>query len=398
MTSTTTDASPLVYQEMHEQGLQFKDEKNVVHRGRLYKAENWEKDGAYSTGEKVAATLVGGIATVGTVCVAPFLDIFHEKITSKVLGKDEDTAYFEVDETVRNAKDPQKNPLYDKRFDIRDIDAVDAREEATFLYDPNKPATVVQYINRPGVRRELRQGKGGHLYLIEKRRPGVSSFIFVPKGEYSKAVSVLLWNAETGGKLTNEDQIEQAVQSYCASFEAIEKGWSEEAEKLAPRLIKLQNKDKSEEELEQLVKDPTKVEAWKKTIMSRRRTTVLDLANHRARIYAKVDPNVTKTDDYETGVTISFDEELTKDINKIHGLTGKEDLKGERPFREPLPKEDGDFSSDSEEDIDLGATGRPKKTYGRRTVDPRTFERMFGSRRGDSEQNPGGPLVEEVSD
>lgn len=392
--AANTDLS--IPEQMHEKGLSpVGGPENVVHRGRLYSAEHYKKDDPYSTGGKVLLAGVTAIMTVAGLGIPLAFPEFRKNTTAHIFGKDEETVYFEVDQAVQDSKDPKVNPLYDKRFDIRDVDALDAKGNKTFLYDPNVPSTVVDYINRPEVHRELRQGKGGNLYLIEKRRPGVSSFIFVPKGDYSKAVSVLLWNCETGGKLTNEDQIDQTAQSYCASSEHIEKEWEKGVEeKLVPSFIKLRNKGKSDEELEVLLKDPQEIEVCKKIIMSRRRTTVLDLANHRARIYAKVDPNVTKTSDYETGFSISFDEDLTKEINKIHGLTGKEDLKGERPFREPLPKDDGDYSSDSDDMF-----GGPQNRRGPSRADLESFQNMMNSW-GQSQQprHTQNPQVQEMDD
>lgn len=203
-------------------------------------------------------------------------------------------------------------------------------------YDPKNNVDVQTYLARPEIRAELQSDGQGNYFLIEHRREpqGVSSFLFVPKGDFSKAYSVKFYNAKNGKAITDAAQQLRAVRSYAATIATVDEEWEKQVDEMAKKMLE---KDEVNPE-SNMYNDLLRLK--KEKIRKRRGPLVLDCKNYQARIYGKGVSLNTDISSTKTGTVIKFEDELQKTINHIHGkdMEHKEKLQGEKPFAKP-PKD-----------------------------------------------------------
>lgn len=180
-------------------------------------------------------------------------------------------------------------------------------------YDPTDKVSIKAYLERPEIRANL-QEEHGNYYLLEERRAGegITSFLFVPSGDFEKATSVKVWNAQSGKPLENTEQLRRAVRSYCVVYHAVEKGWDTEAQTLLDELVG---------------KDATMAVYTLEMIKKAKKSIVIDPNNHHVRVYGEAPMNLDKNSVY-TGTPIDIkDKSIWKDIDTLFDKASTENKK-----------------------------------------------------------------------
>ena len=278
--------------------------KTVVIRGRKVMLKTYVKNEDLGTLEKVGRFL-GGVAMAPLLLSKNFRD---DTINPAIYGKAEEKMFVQIE--------PKKQD--------------DKKLKKQLGYIPNDRATIRAYLKQPEIRAKL-QSANGHLFLPEERRigkDGISSFIFVPNGDFSKAQSKVICKGKTGGPVTNHEELLTDIRDYVAAHSDIEKGIDEAAEKIA----KFMNKKKKEGEDGYVTVD---------MIKARMGPLLIDPANGEMRILPRTLGLNTDATSYRVGSKITVNEGTQKAWNRLHNsnLTEhKASLKGEKPFK-PLPRD-----------------------------------------------------------
>lgn len=198
------------------------------------------------------------------------------------------------------------------------------QDEQHLGFIPGNSDSIQDYLDDPEVRKQLCE-KNGHYYLIDQRSvdKGISRFIFVPNGDFSKACTVQVWDAKTGEPIENADKLVRAVKSYCASYNSVEEGWDKEAEKIAEQMNNMYGWSGT---LNAITKDEIK---------ERRRSVVIDPSTGQARVYA-AHATTFDTSDYRRGTEITLADDVKKEIAKYYDkdlMDNKEKLhEDNKPF------------------------------------------------------------------
>lgn len=293
-----SDPNAAKHAELTERGYSKIGKEPLIYRGRKCTKTCYEKKPGGTLGRVVrgAGGVIGSIATAGLINISK--EFRDATWTPAVKGAVKETLYAETGEEE------------DIRPDLG--------------YNPKNSESIQDYLKDPDIRSQLRESNG-HYFLPERRRKGISSFIFVPHGDFRKARSIKFWTAGTGKSVTNTEKQLRSIRSYCATYEDVESKWEKELPKLAASLIK---------------KHPGMTEQQAIARIKRRpKTVVVDARNGVARVYGKFDPNKVNPDSYFTGTLIKLEKDTDKEIKRIHGksMEHKEPLGGERPFKQAIP-------------------------------------------------------------
>ncbi len=226
-------------------------------------------------------------------------------------------------------------------------------------YDYTKADQLRDYVNLPEVKKQLRQ-RGGHLYFPIA---GKSAFIHIADGDLNKSKKVSyieMWKAGEGGPIKNTKEYYRAINSYIAAYDEIKEKWKEEVPKMALRLTKRFYSDPTRNGTGERINyneddavHKLKLEEMKKLVKKERKTVVIDFKNKELRFYGDINPNKTNTGSFRTGTAVKLGKDLSKEIDSIHDASQNEvkgNLKGERPFKDPIPKKDKE-ESDNDNDI-----------------------------------------------
>jgi hypothetical protein len=295
-------------QKMVDRGFHETDLSSEIYRGRKYHKKEFTRESTVS--ERIlggAGTAVAVGTVVGAIGLAVSETARNATITPLFQGKVTKTIYVEQTD--------QGEPT------VQHPDPADPSQQ--LRYNPEDSRSIQAYLNNPKVREKLRESNG-HYFLPEKHRQGISSFIFVPKGDFSKACSVKFWDAADGVSITDNERGLRAIRSYCAAHDNIESEWDKELTKLTESYVQ---------------KHPTVSLEDAKALINRRRNTLVLDGDKMARVYGKYDPNKVDTDSFRTGTIISLNEGTKKEIGRIHGkgMEHKESLAGEQPFKNSIP-------------------------------------------------------------
>ncbi|WP_151899115.1 type III secretion system actin-recruiting effector Tarp [Candidatus Chlamydia corallus] len=93
-------------------------------------------------------------------------------------------------------------------------------------YDPTDKASIMAFLQNPGVQQKM-QTKGGHFVYVDEAR---SSFIFVRNGDWKTAESIKVTNAKTKENLTKPADLEMCVAKFCVGYETIHSDWTNRVE------------------------------------------------------------------------------------------------------------------------------------------------------------------------
>lgn len=246
-------------------------------------------------------------------------------------------------------------------------------------YDPKIRSSIKAYLERPDIFRRLIE-KNGNYYLQEERRDGTSSFLFVPKGDFSKACSIKVSNSKTGEPLSG-DAFDKMMFTYGKQYEnmikGMEKNAKERATRAADKLIK--NGDLREDEKDSWI------EREQKRILKSFRVAVMSPRGDHTRLYGRVDPNakdIFGNRYYNSpmgGIRVDWDKPTAKEIKELWEKKPDSELKKERPFADsastppptqPMPPQPPHFGNhglggyDSELDEEDSPSPLLDPTYG----------------------------------
>jgi hypothetical protein len=290
--------------ELEEKGFRVSNRRNCKVRGRNVQKVDYTKNEVTSVGNRIkylARTI--GYGLLGGI---PF--------------------------TTKEGRDATINPLFRGRaketLDV-DMGEEDPEElEETLNYNPKNPASIREYVDRPDIRKRLLQADGNY-FLPEQRRNGVSSFLFVPKGDFSKATSIVVFNAKDGSSVTNYAELMRSIRTFSASKENIDEAWEKKLKNLAQDLKKSLSNHSDKDNLDKL----------RKSLNKQKGIIVIDVKNFEARIYSKDSDLNVDMNSYKTGTSISLSDATKEAIRTVHGKSMKSDqkLEGDKPFKKEIP-------------------------------------------------------------
>lgn len=198
-------------------------------------------------------------------------------------------------------------------------------------YDPQIRSSIKAYLERPDIFRRLVE-KNGNYYLQEERRDGTSSFLFVPKGDFSKACSIKVSNSKTGEPLSG-DAFDKMMFTYGKQYENMIKGMEKNAEERAIRKAKKVGREDDQEWIQR----------EKKKILKSFRVAVMSPRGDHTRLYGHVDPNakdIFGNRYYNSpmgGIRVDWDKPTAKEIKELWEKKPDSELKKERPFANSAP-------------------------------------------------------------
>lgn len=198
-------------------------------------------------------------------------------------------------------------------------------------YDPKNRSSIKAYLERPDIFRRLIE-KNGNYYLQEERRDGTSSFLFVPKGDFSKACSIKVSNSKTGEPLSG-DAFDKMMFTYGKQYENMIKGMEKNAEERAIRKAKKEGREDDQEWIQR----------EKKKILKSFRVAVMSPRGDHTRLYGRVDPNakdIFGNRYYNSpmgGIRVDWDKPTAKEIKELWEKKPDSELKKERPFADSAP-------------------------------------------------------------
>ncbi len=362
MASGARGAGDAHHDKLTAEGFEEKEHKTTTFAGTRYTQTTYKKNenqGKFARAGRVALSIA---AAVPPLTVAYASKGFREDIAEAGFkGSTTRTALYDpvdpLDEerplagVPANEKEAKLHAQYiANRMEIADGlgDDYDSYEEyvaelgydpASLLiqrlgYDPKNKASIRDYLKRPEIRRNLLESNGNYM-LPEHRNAGrgISSFLFVPNGDFSKATSIKIHEAESGQPLKGAE-FTRAMYSYSSQYEDLMKGIKEKADKWMEKVTDL---------------TPAQKEKVKETLIKSLKNgiVVLDFKGHHTRLYPHdLDPNkyseLTGFFGSMKGTRISWSKGTTKDVDEFHKATPKKELPTHKPFEQAPPPPQAD--------------------------------------------------------
>lgn len=341
-----------------------KDFREATFKKGWKEMKEGESFGERIIGGRTVRGIIGAIGTVGTFGFALLSKDFKRETFDAVgSGEVAKVAFFENKDNQAEdvqATDGQKEKVRQKYpglleflgSDAASLTDAEAKDILHLGYSPVLPKTMQWLFHHTNPKSAENRSKlrsiSGNEYMIERRRDGISSFIFIPKGDPEKICSVTISHTASGKKgeaVTDEHELLRSISNFCDAHADIEEGWKEESEKIAMTLAKRDGKDE----------DPSYIENLRKEIYKRKAIIVLSSKDLHARIYSDtVDRNRTDTGSFRTGTYVGLKDDTKKSMDTTHNknLTEhKKKLKGDNLFPEsghtsdtpPLPPRLEDF-------------------------------------------------------
>ena len=197
-------------------------------------------------------------------------------------------------------------------------------------YDPKDVVSVQEYLEKEyhNGNPRVRELSNGDVYMIENKRKGsgISSFIFAPNGDFSKAKSVQFFDTKNGKGIFDEKKQLEAVRLYSETISGIEGEWEKMAEKLADGYI-ANHSDEDEDEINR----QDLIDA----IIARRGVVVIDPKFHCARVLGSEFDLNNNPGGYWKGVMVKFDDATSASVDKIYNMDHKTKLGGKKPYNTP---------------------------------------------------------------
>lgn len=265
------------------------------------------------SGMKPVRAVVGVAGTVLTAGLLPALskDFRDATINPVIYGKAEETVWFKSDE-VENTEH--------------------------IGYRPKQKNSVQEYARRLMAEKSpLVRQIGGHMVILENRRHGRSSFIFIPNGNPDEATSIKYWRTKDGSAITNPKDQWIAIQKYCHAIDQVKTDFDKDATDMAKKVIEFKNSQEPDPTLHISIEDQKKVDHYKEKL--KKRANIVVLGSTEARFFSKVDPNKSNMASYMAGTRVAYSKDTQKAIEKAEGtsMEDKQNLRGDTPFSEKEP-------------------------------------------------------------
>lgn len=190
-------------------------------------------------------------------------------------------------------------------------------------YDPKNRMSIQAYLERPEIKsRMIKDDSTGNYMLPENHREGVTSFLFVPKGDFTKASSVILSDGKTGFALVGH-QFEKAMNTYQAQYEGTLKDKEEQVKHLTTQLAKKYEQQGIEREPQEL----------RQEVLNEMRVAVLDHKRKNTRFFSHINPNYRNiyTNPFK-GTRSDWDKATVEYTDEIQRTKPSDHLPNNRPF------------------------------------------------------------------
>lgn len=188
-------------------------------------------------------------------------------------------------------------------------------------YDPKNRMSVRAYLERPEIKAQMIYDKTtGNYMLPVNDREGTSSFLFVPKGDFSKASSIVMSDAKTGESLKGH-AFSKAMHTYQSQYDDMVKGIEENVDYLTTQL----RKKYGDEEIED--------EELRTQVKNQFRVAVLDHKRKNTRFFSHINPNYRGiyTNPFK-GTRIDWEKSTVEHTDEIQRTKQPERLPNDRPF------------------------------------------------------------------
>ncbi|MEZ5315102.1 MAG: hypothetical protein R3E91_02685 [Chlamydiales bacterium] len=224
---------------LYKQGFRYKtydSEQTVVRDGRAYREVHLtDRDPNQPAGklQRLGRAALGILAFPANISSK-----FREKTWGVATKGYQEVKYLEGGDDI----------LTERRKKVDDISSFQEADkqsdlEKEFGYDPIDRKSIIQYLKRDDIRAKLIKDDCGNYYLPENKHPQRSAFLFIPGGNFEKAISIKLSNSRTG-EVVKGSEFSKMMYIYGSQYEDMQKGMGVEADKIIHQLFPDKTSDK----------------------------------------------------------------------------------------------------------------------------------------------------------